>query len=176
MFFYQALGVQPGDKAAATRELAKLAKQKEIAPHSITPAQDRILATVGKTDAYNLPIDPESMLRRLLPPPPDRPPVPMAKTNMPMDTQLEIRPEFQNRTDAWRPGIAVPQLDPAEQAVQKAFENSGRPVMEGTKSTPTQKDVDSKSKWTKERRNKFDKDVPPIGEDTETDEDGDGGE
>jgi hypothetical protein len=170
--FYQALNVQPGDKAAANKAIAALVKQREIAPSSITPAQDRILASIGKTDAYNLSIKPQDMFKRLMPPRPEKIEIPERKKG-PMDTQFELHKEFQNRTDAWRPGIATPEQvnDPAEKVVKKYMDRLGEPPKEGTVEAPTQKDTDAQSKFDKERRDKFNKEVPAIKSETDDDDD-----
>lgn len=63
-YYYDTLGVARGDNVAAAHALTALRKKQAEEPQKITPMEDRLLASSGSTDAFNLSMDPAAVAER----------------------------------------------------------------------------------------------------------------
>jgi hypothetical protein len=63
-YYYDTLGVARGDNRAASNALTKLQQRAINDPKTITPAEDRLLASSGSVEAYNSSMEPADVVAR----------------------------------------------------------------------------------------------------------------
>jgi hypothetical protein len=140
--YYDTLGVTRGDNVAAAHALNALRKKQVEEPQKITPMEDRLLASSGSTDAFNLSMEPAAVAQRF------------------KDYAAPQAASGPRKWDATRPGGTAPnpttgytfqqgqrdptvdQRDPAVDMATKTIDNAGKkaPSKAPVDDTPPTKD------------------------------------
>jgi len=123
-WYYQMLGVVPGDKRGASHAIARLQQVQATQPWMLTPQQQRILASAAKSEAFHQSMEPAAVKAR-------QADYAAQKEAAGIDIPEDINQPGQSFT---RP------VDPADLVIQRTLENIGRPPTQGNK-LPTQQDV-----------------------------------
>jgi len=123
-WYYQMLGVTPGDKRAASHAIARLQEMQAKQPWMLTPQQERILASAAKSEAFHQSMEPAAVKAR-------QADYAAQKEAAGIDIPEEISQPGQSFN---RP------IDPANQVIEQMFQNVGRMPTQGNK-LPTQQDV-----------------------------------
>jgi hypothetical protein len=144
LYYYQTLGVDPAEgKRAADTALRQLIKRAQEHPETITRDEDRLLASAGKSPAFNKSLE-ESAIRQRF-------------------EQYRAEAEKPDEEKGGKSNIAkTGRFDPASASVADVIASRGAPVWEGNR-MPTQADVNQRAASPKEFAQKFPTFTPPQG-------------
>jgi hypothetical protein len=144
MYYYQTLGVDPSEgKRAADTALRALVKRAQEHPETITRDEDRLLASAGKSPAFNKSLEEGAIRQRF------------------QDYQAQADAEAKGEDTGGKSSIAKRgTFDPASAAVSAVIANRGAPVWQGNR-MPTQQDVNQRAQSPEAFASRFPKFTPP---------------